>query len=172
MQTHLWIIDGYNLIRREPRLRDAEERHGTAGARAWLESRLIAFLGREGRGHAVALVYDGGPDPYRAPPRHRALRVLHPPRGRSADDLILAEARRAGGSAQVTVVTSDLADIGRALRGLRVRHQTVAEFAPLLFRGEGADLPAGSEKPSTVDGKQVDEWLRRFGADAAPEERT
>ena len=158
-----WLVDAYNVIRRDPRLRAVEEERGTEAARLLLESQLRLLRAREGRGVTVAVAYDGTPPHGEGTSTVKGLRILYSGPGRSADDVILAEARRAEGRMQVKVVTSDLHDIARRLRGLRVEHVSVEEFTAELWKGSDRDRAAGAEKPEEVSGHDVDFWLREFG---------
>ena len=155
----LWIIDGYNLIRRDPRLSETERDYGAATARSRLESELSRFRARKGRGHAVVVIYDGVDD--RARSTRKGLRIVFPPRGRNADDEILREARRMEGRGDVRIVTSDVRDIRSRLRGLRISPYSSEEFAELLWEGID-DAAHADEKPEDVTGAEVDYWLGEF----------
>ena len=160
----LWVLDGYNVIRRDPRLREVEATQGTEVARTLLLSQVRHFRAQQRRGVSVVIVYDGGFD---GPvPRSKGVRVAFPPPGRSADDTVLAEAKRAEGRQEVTVVTSDLHDIASRLRGLSARHMTVEEFADRLWPDAGGDdVAASADKPEQVSKGDVDFWMREFGDD-------
>ncbi|MGE3166073.1 MAG: NYN domain-containing protein [Planctomycetota bacterium] len=158
----LWIIDGFNLIRRDPQLSRLEREAGTDSARAFLESQLGLFRAREGRGTAVLLVYDGvGVEPGGGGSR-KGLRIAYSGKN-DADGVILAEARRAEGIVDVCVVTSDTQDIAGRVRGLRVRCWSVEQFRGRLWGS--ASLPADAEKPKPPRGEEVDFWLREFGGE-------
>ncbi|MCI0652143.1 MAG: NYN domain-containing protein [Planctomycetes bacterium] len=164
MQGSVWIIDGYNVIRRDGRLRAEEAARGTPSARRMLEVALGAFRRAAGRGAAIVLVYDGAPDRDRSGGGAAGLRILYPPRGQKADDVILAEARRADGSKRVHIVTSDIRDIGSRLRGLRVEHISAEEFSRRLEEAAAPGAEDGAaEKPGAQSNSEVDLWLRRFG---------
>jgi len=104
MALHI-IIDGYNLIRQSPELRQCEARE-LAGGRQALLARLAAYR-RHRPGHRVTVVFDGreGGDWRETRDRQQGLGVVYSRRGEAADDVIkrlLARDR-----AQAIVVTSD-----------------------------------------------------------------
>lgn len=158
----LWIIDAYNVIRRDPTLRALEQGRGTAEARAILESQLGLFRARQGRGHSVVLAYDGHLPPGTATRSSKGLRICYASPGGNADQVVVAEARRAAGRTPVRVVSSDRQDITIRLRGLEVRCYSVEEFRPLLWPDEPGEL-ADDEKPDAPTGDEVDYWMRQFG---------
>jgi predicted RNA-binding protein with PIN domain len=97
-----WLVDGYNVIRRDPDLRGAEQQ-GLAQARAALLRLVTVAVQRSGDRFTV--VFDGerrgrGVAPSRGPIE---IRFSRPPQ--SADDMLVAEARRLRQGA--IVVTSD-----------------------------------------------------------------
>lgn len=158
----LWIIDGFNLIRRDPELARLERDGSTGSARAFLEGQLGLFRAREGRGCSVLLVYDGSGASQGGGGARKGLRIAYSGR-EEADVLILAEARRAEGVTDVCVVTSDVQDIAGRVRGLRVRCWSVEQFRSRLWGN--ASLPSDAEKPKAPRGEEVDFWLREFGED-------
>lgn len=160
----LWIIDGNNVMRRDPSLAAIVEGTGIEAAERELLARLTRFRGRKGRGHSVVVAFDG----VAGEPRRnvKGLRVIHPRRGVDADRLVLEEARRAEGRMDVHVVSSDRKDIAQRLRGLRVSVHSVEEFRSMLSprRGSGRDAGAEeAEKPAPPKGADLDHWLREFG---------
>lgn len=168
MRSTLWIIDGNNLIRRAASLAAIFEDRGMAEARAVLESELGLFRARQGRGHSIVVAYDGHPPDQPKRPVGKGLRVVYPPSGGDADRVVLDEARRAEGRLDVTVVTSDRADIAGRLRGLRVSIESSESFAGRLFvraSGSGSASTPGEEKPSAPSGSQLDHWMKEFGVD-------
>lgn len=97
---YTWIIiDGYNLLHRQPGRGDIESRR----------HRLLESLARDAAAMAprVTVVFDGrAPAASRRPHAH-GLEVIYSPAGRTADEII---ERLAGGAARpetVLVVTSD-----------------------------------------------------------------
>ncbi len=170
MQEVLWIIDGNNLICGDPQLSTLRREGGWAAACAFLESQLGLFHARMGRGHSVALVYDGAPPPGQRSHEHKGFRVLRCASGEEADAVVLREARREEGKRAVRVVTSDRHDIANRLRGLRVEWYSVKEFRSLLWpQGEGGASRGASEKPQRPRGKEVDYWMDVFGGESKRE---
>jgi predicted RNA-binding protein with PIN domain len=98
-----WLIDGYNVIRRDPDLRAHEAESLEAGRRALLV--LVAHAARAG-GDRFTVVFDGAPASRSAPAAGQVeVSFSRPPE--KADDVLVRLARQLGaGSA---VVTSDRA---------------------------------------------------------------
>jgi predicted RNA-binding protein with PIN domain len=96
-----WLVDGYNVIRRDPDLRGAEAQ-GLERARAAL-LRLVR-VAAERSGDRFTVVFDGAP---RAapPPATGRIEVRFSRAPETADDVLVADARRLGDGA--IVVTSD-----------------------------------------------------------------
>ncbi|MFN0059151.1 MAG: NYN domain-containing protein [Planctomycetota bacterium] len=168
MQQSLWIIDGNNCIGRDATLAEVARTSGRDAAARILRSQLGIFRNKAGRGHAVALVFDGVVGPTDEDVQEqRGLRVLRPRPGQNADAIVLEEARRHEGRMRVVVVTSDRSDIGSRLRGLRVEWLSVEEFSAQLWprtTREGA-APEATEKPRAPrDAAEVADWMRRFAA--------
>lgn len=98
-----WLIDGYNVIRRDPDLRAVEARGLQAGRAALL--RLVAEIA--GRSTDVfTVVFDGAPIPGVAAPTGR-LQVIFSRPPQRADDVLVRLARQYGNGA--VMVTSDRA---------------------------------------------------------------
>jgi len=96
-----WLIDGYNLIRRDPGLRDRETESLEAGRRALL--RLLARAYRD-PSDEFTVVFDGARAAGGAPPAGRIRAIFsHPPL--TADDEIVRLARQWKSGA--VVVSSD-----------------------------------------------------------------
>jgi predicted RNA-binding protein with PIN domain len=161
-----YILDGYNVARH---LLCAEELCRELEAiREALEGKLIEFLRGLRRRTRIVLVYDGASgrvgDASRCPGLE--VRFARPPE--RADDLILKLCRLGEGEGDLHVVTSDLADIGNRVRGLRLEHWTSAEFAAFVEARarRDADARAGRadrEKPARVSPADAEGWLREFG---------
>ncbi len=158
----IWIIDGNNLIHRDPRLRSILEQSGFEGARRFLEAELGRRRGGSDRFHVV---YDGGPGG-----RRSGVSIAVARAGKTADDEILRLAREARGGEQIRVVTSDRHTIGGRLAGFAVEWVSVEEFRRVLWRptGPGSELAssddeAAAEKPDAPRGREVDRWLEEFG---------
>jgi predicted RNA-binding protein with PIN domain len=155
----LWIVDGNNLIHRDPRLRGILEQSGFAAARRTLEAELAR---RRGGGDRFHLVYDGGQAGGRS-----GVSVAVAAPGRTADDEIVRLAREAARTDRVRVVTSDRHTIGVRLSGLAVDWVSAEEFRRVLWRPTGPGAPPESapedEKPAPPRGGEVDRWLEAFG---------
>ena len=96
-----WIVDGYNVIRRDPDLASAEKSGLAAGRAALL--RLIARA-TQTSGEAFTVVFDGAPGFGPATSAGRVETVFSRPPER-ADDVIIALARRF--TREAIVVSSD-----------------------------------------------------------------
>jgi len=127
-----WLIDGYNVIRRDPDLR-AHEAEGLEAGRAAL-LRLVARAARES-GDEFSVVFDGarvtGP-----PPSPGRVRVVFSRPPRTADDELIRLAREHGAGA--VVVSSDR-KIQDAARRARCPVLSAEDF---LHRLEGASGPS------------------------------
>jgi predicted RNA-binding protein with PIN domain len=100
-----WLIDGYNVIRRDADLRAAEEAGGLpAGRRALL--RLVAGAAR-GSADRFTVVFDGA-RPHDRDPLAGQVEVLFSRPPRKADDVLVELGRRAGAGG-AAVVSSDRA---------------------------------------------------------------
>jgi predicted RNA-binding protein with PIN domain len=159
------IIDGYNLLRKLPDR--SGPRDELESGRAALEAKLRRYLS-DHRGVQIILVYDGGLVGQPTRQATAGLEVLFSRPPRQADDLVLDLARRLEGSTEVTVVTSDMADIGNRLAGLRVRLCSSEVFARRLTpsrtrtaAGQGDDI--GDEKPAALAADEARTWVEEFG---------
>jgi len=96
------IVDGYNLIRCSPSLRE-REREGLEGGREALLEELARY--RRLKGHEITVVFDGMGNPHLGTRsyRRKGIRVVFTGSGR-ADDWIKGEVGR---GRKVVVVTSD-----------------------------------------------------------------
>ncbi|MGA1780172.1 MAG: NYN domain-containing protein [Planctomycetota bacterium] len=159
-----WIIDGNNLIHRDPRLRAILQRSGFEAARRFLEAELGRRRG--GRPHFHVIYDEGGGS------RSAQVTVHIARRGTTADEEILRVARERGGRERLRVVTSDRKDIGSRLAGLSAEWVSAEEFRRILWGdprrsgGQRETAPdGGSEKPGPPRGREVDHWLQEFEAD-------
>ncbi len=154
-----YIIDGYNVIYADPALRRemlADSRRG----RDALLALLREWVGR--RDVDVTVVFDGaGAARSHASAVPGRLRVVYSRRGRRADDVIVETVRRDPNPRGIIVVSSDEADIGRAVRDAGARTLGAGTFLGRLSRGARVHDGAGEggEKPTHID---VDYWLRQF----------
>ena len=98
-----WLIDGYNVIRRDPDLRAHEAESLEAGRTALL--RLVAGAARAG-GDRFTVVFDGAPAS-RPTPAGGQVEVIFSRPPDKADDVLVRLARQLGAGA--AAVTSDRA---------------------------------------------------------------
>jgi predicted RNA-binding protein with PIN domain len=156
------IVDGYNVIHADPDL-VREAGRAMESARGALLGRLRAYIAS--RQVQVTVVFDGAGGMVDAeslvPGR---LQVLYSASGQSADEVIVETLRRHPNPREYIVVTSDMADIGRAVRAVGATVMPSAAFLErLATTDEPAQAPpAAGEKPEP-SADDVDYWLRRFG---------
>jgi len=191
------IVDGYNLLLRGFRHYEGGD---LEAARARLEVRLREFLRVMGPSIRLIVFYDGTRDlpprylPPTVPPRGRgrkgddpSFEVVFTAAPRTADEAIIEECRRLEGSGPITVITSDVKDIGRKVSG-RVRVRSSEDFADLLDasmlsrpdRAAGrapaagqapapaAAAPGEKPEPGEESPSEVDEWVRIFSRPKEP----
>ena len=137
----MWvIIDGYNLIRRLPDLRQYERESLEAG-RAALVQMLAAYRRARGQ-HRITVVFDGGSNPagHAGAGRVAGIDVRFSPPGQTADAVIrrLAQEGRAG----ALVVSSDR-EVARAAAASGAAAASCEEFAARLEAAELAALKGG-----------------------------
>jgi len=142
-----WLIDGYNVIRRDPDLKSVEARGLQAGRAALL--RLVA----EAAGRSADLftvVFDGAPIPgVAAPPGRLQVIFSRPPQ--RADDVLVRMARQYGNGA--VVVTSDRA-VQDAARRAGCAVLGAAEFLAGLASGDEIDEGGGDAEPDRAAPKR------------------
>jgi predicted RNA-binding protein with PIN domain len=151
-----WLIDGYNVIRRDPDLRAHEAESLEAGRTALL--RLVAEAARAG-GDRFTVVFDGAPASRPAPAGGQVeVTFSRPPE--KADDVLVRLARQLGaGSA---VVTSD-----RAVRDAAGRAGCAVISAEQFLDALSADPePPAGPSPARKSGNP-----RRPSKDARAAER-
>jgi len=140
------IIDGYNMIRQSPHLRQHERSSLEEGRHA-----LIRFLHGQlaGSRHHITVVFDGWKEGAPQLERDRLLGIdlLYSPRGVKADEVIKEMAARAG--EEIIVVTSD------------------REVATFVERRGGTALPSEAFESFLLERRAK----RRDGEEAAEEER-
>jgi predicted RNA-binding protein with PIN domain len=154
---HNMIIDGYNVIHADDTLKRIVERD-LRQARRELIGRIARYLGK--RKLRITLVFDGHggiTDVDVAVPGR--LQVLFSRSGQTADDLILDTLRNAPNARAFTVVTSDMADIGREARALGAEVVSSAEFLGRM-RDKPPPPARGGAKPDSPG--DIDYWLEQF----------
>jgi predicted RNA-binding protein with PIN domain len=139
-----WLIDGYNVIRRDPDLRAAEAAGLEAGRRALL-ARLapLAMAARD----RFTVVFDGAPG-FGPSTTGGAIEVMFSRPPESADDVLRRLARQAGGGGAV-VVSSDRAVVDAARRS-GCATVTAEEFLVTLAGGGPGDDEEGDEPRSSA----------------------
>jgi predicted RNA-binding protein with PIN domain len=133
-----WLIDGYNVIRREPDLRAREAESLEAGRRALLH--LLARAHRDPRDE-FTVVFDGARVAGGAPSQGRIRTIFSRP-PHTADDELIRLARQWQSGA--VVVSSDRR-IQDAARRAGAAALTAERFFEALFMVAGSKRPALSE---------------------------
>jgi predicted RNA-binding protein with PIN domain len=149
------IIDGYNVIHADDDLVRASHR-SMREARDLLMGWLREFV--SSRALNLTLVFDGAggmTDSETVVPGR--FQVLYSAGGVTADTVIVTTLRAQSNARQYIVVTSDMADIGRAVRSEGARVMSSPEFLEWLHQRDPE--PDNSEGDEPVD---VDYWLRQF----------
>jgi len=127
-----WLIDGYNVIRRDADLRAAEARGLHAGRAALL--RLVASAARRLSDH-FTVVFDGAPGMGPAEsPGHVEVIFSRPPE--KADDVLIRLARQSGDG---DAVVSDDRTVADAARRARCAAISTVDFVAALSGGGGED---------------------------------
>ena len=150
------IVDGYNLLHADPKLKRTL-RADLRGARRSLMRRLRHYL--ESKNVRLTVVFDGRGGvtdvDVEIPGR---LQVLYSAAGQSADELIIHILQEAANPREYLVVTSDMADIGRAASSMGVQVLPSTDFLSRMG-------PAPREAPgrrASEDAYDVEYWLGRF----------
>jgi hypothetical protein len=153
------ILDGYNLIHADPELKKIS-RSSLESARGRLVKRLTGYI--EAKNVQLTVVFDGHGGitdvDVEIPGR---LQLLYSAAGQSADDVILEILESSSNPREYVVVTSDMADIGRAAGAMGVSVVPSPEFLSRIERRRG---DAGGEPEESVT-DDVEYWLRQFGGD-------
>lgn len=136
MPKHL-LVDGFNVIRRDPQLSDAENRN-FYGAQDLLIDRLNRY--RRGTSHRITVVFDGrqGPNTFRSRMRKGEIEVIYSSRGETADEVIADLVAHAAERDAYKVVTADR-DLAHTCRTLGV---DIVAPDELMARSRPRPLPA------------------------------
>lgn len=162
-----WLIDGYNVIRREPDLRAHEAESLEAGRRALLH--LLARAHRDPRDE-FTVVFDGAMVAGGAPSQGR-IRILFSRPPHTADDELMRLARQWRSGA--VVVTSDrrIQDAARRAGAAALTAEQFLEGLETRSKGLSADTEprrsllrppsdqAGLEAPATTDPPEL--WAKK-----------
>jgi|SRR5262245_8090316 len=135
-----WLIDGYNVIRRDPDLRSAEAGGLEVGRAALL--RAISGVARRSPDR-FTVVFDGAPS--QAAPSPGRLEVIFARPPAKADDVLARLAREAGAGA--VVVSDDRAVADAARRA----HCTVVGGEAFLAALAGAQDRAGEDEQNDAE---------------------
>ncbi|MCU0540380.1 MAG: NYN domain-containing protein [Desulfobacterales bacterium] len=158
MAVHI-IVDGYNLIRRSPRLSRLDRRDIALGREALIAG-LAAY--RRIKPHRITVVFDGVNAPEGSPPRDisRGIRILFSRSGESADSVIIRLAREEGEKA--LVVSSDGA-VAQAAAACGAAAVDASEFERRLAQAEalsGGEPPEPEPRARRTDTRKKGEGRR------------
>ncbi len=165
------VIDGYNLLHADMALKTLA-RKDLQKARDLLLERITRYL--EHRQMQVTLVFDGTggiTDAESVLPGK--LQVVYSPSRQTADQFIVDAVAKSNNPQSFIVVTSDRADIGRAVASLGASVLSSPEFLDRLTTSRKAPQPAKrrrAEKPNPED-IDVDYWMKQFGVDSDPDDQ-
>ena len=141
-----WLVDGYNVIRRDPDLRSREAESLEAGRAALLG--LVAGLARDSRDE-FTVVFDGARRGGAAPPAGR-VQVLFSRPPETADDVLARLARQHGQGA--VLVTSD-----RAVRDRGHRAGCAVLHAEEFLAGAAARAASSGSEVLASEGREDDD---------------
>ena len=154
---HEVIIDGYNVIHADDELKSIV-RTDLRRARKELSDRIARYLKR--RKIRVTLVFDGhGGLTDVDIPVPGTFQILYSCSGQTADELILQILRESRNPRAFTVVTSDMADIGREAGAMGAEVLSSRDFLERIRERSSPGDPASEEVDTKED---VDYWLRQF----------
>ncbi len=160
------IIDGYNVIYTDETLRRKACRD-LEGARRDFLDKLKGYVAR--RRLKVTVVFDGRGGMVDAetviPGR---LQVLYSASSQTADEVIVATLKKSGNPAAYIVVTSDMADIGRAAKAMGCEVIGSKRFLQRIVGGAASGPNSARETPSGKRAGEMgdtDYWLGKFAGD-------
>ena len=150
-----WLIDGYNVIRRDPDLRGHEAESLEAGRAALIH--LVARKARESRDD-FTLVFDGARVTGGAPSAGR-VQVLFSRPPRTADDELIRLARQHGAGAVVVSSDRKIQDAARrsrcgAVTAEQFLQRLSAESEPHRAYSRPPTAQAGLTDPATKDDEE------------------
>jgi len=142
MSLHI-IIDGYNLIRRSPRLRAAEREELQSGRDALLQS-LVRY--RRVKSHRITVVFDGMGAPCGVQRRDRVagITVIFSGPGETADQVI---GRLAAADGERALVVSSDGEVARAAGRVRAAAIGASEFEERLALADAVADNSGEDRP-------------------------
>ena len=149
-----WLVDGYNVIRRDPELRAREAESLEAGRRALLHL-LARARGRNEDGFTV--VFDGARRAGGAPTAGGRIRILFSRPPSTADDELMRLARELGNGA--VVVSSDR----KVQDAARRSGSAVLAAEQFLEALEAPVASPGSDTPDIKDDSEVERDREKRG---------
>jgi hypothetical protein len=141
----LLAIDGYNFIKQSPELRRLEQIE-LQKAREGLIERLAHY--KRMKGHAITVVFDGGPQGTGHREHSRGIDVIFSKPGEKADDVLKRLAAEKGGG--LTVVTSDR-DVALFAEKKGAIAIPVSDFAGRMEMARFYELKGGEDEPISAD---------------------
>ena len=157
----MFVVDGYNAIRRVERLRRVEARGGLEAGRKALLTAIVSsgVLGS----HRVVVVFDGSSEvqPSERSP-HRSLTVRYSRAPENADRAIVSFVGRRGRDVETVVVSAD-EELSFAVKGLGATVVAPERWSVLQLprRRKRSAESRSSEKP-TATSADVAYWLEIF----------
>ena len=161
------IIDGYNVLFADDRLRKAALRNRKQGRVAMI--RAVTDYVRE-RDVKVTLVFDGRGTMVDADVVVQGkLQVVYSPDGETADDLILGTLRASARPSAYMVVSSDRVVAGEA-RAMGATAVGAKHFLDKLNASDATSTAGRGEREKPQPGQEdTDYWLTRFDEDVPDE---
>ena len=141
MPLHI-IIDGYNLIRNSPTLKELDRRDIQLGREA-LVDRLVSY--RKIRPHKITVVFDGISAPAYSSGKDavKGIQIVFSRRGQSADSVIKKMARK---EREKAVVVSSDREIMASAAASRSATLSVEEFENRLLMADYAAVKGGDDR--------------------------
>jgi predicted RNA-binding protein with PIN domain len=157
------LIDGYNVMHRLPGFPELIASDPEEARERFL--RLLAPLALRGK-EAWTVVFDGP-----GGGRDRSPGPIDVVFAKDADTWIMTELRGASRPGEMSVVTSDEKDIGRAARAMGATVLSAGDLIASLGKRRAAREagPETADKPEFASELEVDYWLERFGERAEEE---
>jgi predicted RNA-binding protein with PIN domain len=149
------IVDGYNLIRQSPSLREVESRDLQMGREALI--RQLASYKRI-RGHEIAVVFDGWQSGSltESQESEQGILVIYSRRDERADEVIKRMAKRFGQGAVVVSSDREVADFAERAGATAVSSEEFEERmgAALVMEEKGADSDDGGDDRGGMGAKK------------------
>ena len=169
--TPHYLVDGYNVIHRTPRLSDVVDKRGLAASRRVLRSQAERFA--RGAGTRVRLIFDGTLDPMSHSDSfaNQWIEVSFTSPGEEADERLVAVAleMRRQGESPITV-SDDEEGVCGPLRAQRFRLISTAAFVRLLA-GDAPDEDPKASALSEAEHLAIEAEFLAREAERLPRER-